>query len=52
MLKDDILAFMEEQHQRVKFSRGGLGVSFIAFIPKNEGELGLKDYRPISLIGS
>lgn len=45
VLKDDILAFMEEQHQRVKLSRG-LGASFTALICKNEGELG-QSYRQL-----
>ena len=51
MLKDDILEFMEELHSRGKLSEG-IGASFIALIPKKEGEIGIKDFRPISLIGS
>eukprot|EP00268_Persea_americana_P006961 TRINITY_DN12535_c1_g1_i3.p1 TRINITY_DN12535_c1_g1~~TRINITY_DN12535_c1_g1_i3.p1 ORF type:complete len:154 (-),score=24.89 TRINITY_DN12535_c1_g1_i3:50-511(-) len=51
MLKKDILAVMDEFHQRGKLSKG-LGASFMVLIPKKAGELTIKDYRPISLIGS
>ena len=51
LIKDDFLAFMEEFHQKGKLSRG-LGASFIALIPKKKGVIGIKDYQPISLIGS
>ena len=50
MLKDDILDFIGEFHSRGKLSKG-IGASFIALIPKKEGEIGIKDFRPISLIG-
>ena len=43
--------FLEEFSQRGKLSKG-LGASFIALIPKKTGDLGTKDYRPISLLGS
>ena len=29
----------------------GMGASFIALMPKKVGEVGVKDFRPISLIG-
>ena len=32
-------------------SSQGMGASFIMLIPKKTGELSIKDYRPISLIG-
>ena len=51
MLKKEIMDFMEEFHQRGKLSKG-MGASFIALIPKKVGDLGIKDYRPISLLGS
>eukprot|EP00268_Persea_americana_P022299 TRINITY_DN22188_c0_g1_i1.p1 TRINITY_DN22188_c0_g1~~TRINITY_DN22188_c0_g1_i1.p1 ORF type:complete len:288 (+),score=35.68 TRINITY_DN22188_c0_g1_i1:796-1659(+) len=52
MLTEDILEFMKEFHSRGKLSKG-IGASFIALIiPKTEGEIGIKDFRPISLIGS
>ena len=43
--------FMEEFYQRGKLSKG-MGASFIALIPKKVGDLGIKNYRPISLLGS
>eukprot|EP00268_Persea_americana_P020224 TRINITY_DN20445_c0_g1_i1.p1 TRINITY_DN20445_c0_g1~~TRINITY_DN20445_c0_g1_i1.p1 ORF type:complete len:150 (+),score=21.65 TRINITY_DN20445_c0_g1_i1:600-1049(+) len=51
MLKKDILAFMDEFYQRGKLSKG-MGASFIVLIPKKVEEIGIKDYRPISLLGS
>lgn len=50
MLKDDILDFMGEFHSRGKLSKG-IGASFITPIPKKEGEIGIKNFRPVSLIG-
>ena len=44
MMKKDILAFMEEVHQRGKLSKG-MGASFIVLVPKKSGEIGTKDYR-------
>ena len=49
-LKADVIVFMNEFHSRGRLSKG-MGASFIAFIPK-KGEIGIKDYRPIRLIGS
>ena len=43
--------FVEEFSQRGKLSKG-LGASFILLVPKKTGDLGIKDYRPISLLGS
>ena len=43
--------FMEEFYQRGKLSKG-MGASFIVLVPKMVGDLGIKDYRPISLLGS
>ena len=51
MLKKDIMAFINEFHQRGKLSKG-LGASFIVLIMKKVGEIGIRDYRPISLLGS
>lgn len=42
MLKKNILAFMEEFHQSGKLFKG-TGASFISFVPKKSGELGIKD---------
>lgn len=50
MLKNDILEFMGEFHAKGKLSKG-IGASFITLIPKEEWEIGIKDFRPISLIG-
>ena len=50
MLKKDLLAFMEEFHQRGRLSQG-MGASFIVLVPKKSREIGTKDYRPISLLG-
>ena len=51
MLKRDVMDFVEEFSQRGKLSKG-LGASFILLVPKKTGDLGIKDYRPISLLGS
>ena len=50
MLKKDVLAFVDEFHRRGKLSKG-MGASFIVLIPKKSGEIGIRDYRPISLLG-
>lgn len=36
MLKDDILEFLEDFHEKGKLPKG-MGASFIAFVPKKEG---------------
>eukprot|EP00268_Persea_americana_P014031 TRINITY_DN16210_c0_g1_i8.p2 TRINITY_DN16210_c0_g1~~TRINITY_DN16210_c0_g1_i8.p2 ORF type:complete len:227 (+),score=36.61 TRINITY_DN16210_c0_g1_i8:18-698(+) len=51
LLKKDVMDFIGEFSRRGKLSKG-LGASFIALIPKKVGDLGIKDYRPISLLGS
>ena len=51
MLKKDVQAFMDEFHQREKLSKG-IGASFIVLIPKKSWEIGIRDYRPINLLGS
>lgn len=51
MVKEDILAFMRELHLRSKHSKR-IGVTFIALNLKKEGIDIIKDFRPISLIGS
>ena len=51
LLKEDILVFMEEFHERGKLSKG-MGASFITLIPEKGGETSMRDFRPISLIGS
>lgn len=51
MLKEDVTAFMKEFHSRAWLSKG-LGASFIALIPKKAGAYNIRDFRPISLVGS
>lgn len=50
LLKEDIMDFMEF-HSRGKLSKS-IGASFIALTPKKNGADHLKDFRPITLIGS
>eukprot|EP00268_Persea_americana_P014504 TRINITY_DN16459_c0_g1_i15.p1 TRINITY_DN16459_c0_g1~~TRINITY_DN16459_c0_g1_i15.p1 ORF type:complete len:267 (+),score=35.19 TRINITY_DN16459_c0_g1_i15:1186-1986(+) len=50
-LKEDIMAFLTEFHLRGKLPNN-IGASFITLIPKKQGADRLKDFRPISLIGS
>jgi len=50
-IKDDILAAFNFFHQNCQMVRSS-NASFIALIPKKKGVVELKDYRPISLIGS
>ncbi|GKV38927.1 hypothetical protein SLEP1_g46780 [Rubroshorea leprosula] len=49
-IKEDFINFFSEFHRNGKLVRG-LNSSFIALIPKKLNAGGLKDYRPISLIG-
>lgn len=51
LLKEDVMAFIKEFHARGKLSKN-LGASFIALISKMERVAQLKDFKPISLIGS
>ena len=44
-LKEDDVAFMNKFHYSGRLSKG-MGASFISFIPKKEGEISIKDYRP------
>lgn len=50
-LKEDVIAFMNEFFSRGRLSKG-MDASFISLIPNKEGEISIKDCRPISLIGS
>ena len=49
-IKEDLVAFMQEFHDRGKLSKH-LGTSFITLIPKKSGAVSIKDFRLISLIG-
>ena len=51
LLTVDIMAFMKEFHSRGRLSKS-IDASFIALIPKKTGADSIKDFRPISLLGS
>ncbi|GKV51294.1 hypothetical protein SLEP1_g57962 [Rubroshorea leprosula] len=51
MLEEDIMQFVKDFHTNRGLVRG-LNSSFIVLIPKTENPIDLKDFRPISLIGS
>uniref|UniRef100_A0A2N9IM18 Reverse transcriptase domain-containing protein n=1 Tax=Fagus sylvatica TaxID=28930 RepID=A0A2N9IM18_FAGSY len=48
---DDIMNFFEEFHTHCKFEKS-LNATFIALIPKKKDALNIRDFRPISLVGS
>lgn len=50
-IKIDILGAMHHFHQYCYMVRSN-NASFIALVPKEKGAIELRDYRPISLIGS
>ena len=50
MLEDDLFVFNEFCENGVLVRE--LGASFLALIPKKHGALSVKDFRPISIIGS
>ena len=50
LLEDDLLIFFNEFHKNGVLI-GELGATFVALIPKKDGAISIKDYRPISLIG-
>lgn len=50
VLKDDIMDFMKEFHTGDKLLKT-LWASFISLITKRKGEIGMKDYKPMSPIG-
>ena len=51
IVKADILAAAQEFHTHSQFERS-LNATFIALIPKKSKSLEVKDFRPISLVGS
>ncbi|GKV50356.1 hypothetical protein SLEP1_g57064 [Rubroshorea leprosula] len=51
VIEKDIVDFVQEFSRNGKLVRG-LNSSFIVLIPKKDNPIDLKDYRPISLIGS
>ena len=48
---DDVMGFFEEFYTHCKFEKS-LNATFIALIPKKRDALNIRDYRPISLVGS
>ena len=51
VVKRDVLAVFEEFYQHSKFEKS-LNAIFIALIPKKNGVSNIRDFRPISLVGS
>ncbi|GKV38651.1 hypothetical protein SLEP1_g46541 [Rubroshorea leprosula] len=51
VIEKDIVEFVQEFFRNGKLVRG-INSSFIVLIPKKDNPIDLKDYRPISLIGS
>ena len=51
VLQDDIMDFFEEVYEQGQFEKS-LNATFIALIPKKPNAMNIKDFRPISLIGS
>ena len=50
-MEKDILAVFEEFYQHCKFEKS-LNATFIALIPKKNDASNIRDFRPISLVGS
>lgn len=50
-MKGELLQFFIEFYENGQIV-GELGASFIVLIPKKEGAISIRDFRPISLIGS
>ena len=50
-MERDVLAMFEEFYQHSKFEKS-LNATFIALIPKKNGASNIRDFRPISLVGS
>ena len=51
IVKKDILSLFREFHAKGRFVRS-LNTTFLVLVPKKVGAKDLKDYRPISLVGS
>ena len=51
VVEKDVLAVFEEFFQRCKFEKS-LKATFIALIPKRNDASNIRDFRPISLVGS
>ena len=51
VIEEDVMGFFAEVHTHGKFEHS-LNASFIALIPKKQNASNIRDFRPISLIGS
>ncbi|XP_050277959.1 uncharacterized protein LOC126719454 [Quercus robur] len=51
VVERDVLAFFKEFYQHSKFEKS-LNATFIALIPKKNDASNIRDFRPISLVGS
>ena len=51
VVESDVLAIFEEFYQHSKFEKS-LNATFIALIPKKNDASNIRDFRPISLVGS
>ena len=50
-VKDDVMSFFKEFYEHGKFVKS-LNATFLVLIPKKAGAEDLRDFRPISLLGS
>ena len=50
-VKDDVMSFLREFYEYGKFVKS-LNANFLVLIPKKTGAKDLRDFRPISLLGS
>ena len=51
VMKVEIMGFFREFHERGRFVKS-LNATFLVLVPKKEGAEDLKEFRPISLVGS
>ena len=51
MLEEDVMAFFVDFHRTCIFEKS-LDASFLCLIPKKTNAINIKDFRPISLLGS
>jgi hypothetical protein len=49
-VKNDIMAMFKEFHRRGKFEKS-FNATFVSLIPKKAGEVEIKDFHPIKLVG-
>ena len=50
-MKDDVMSFLREFYEYGKFVKSP-NANFLVLIPKKAGAEDLRDFRPISLLGS